>query len=133
MPIPKLEAWMWAEACEILDQADRLHRHFFKPAITNTQRTTWEPPIDIYESSDEVKIVIALPGVITENLKVLLEGQSLIIEGRRYLPVKTEYYIRRIEIPYGHFERHIELQNGDYELGTRELTNGCLSISLRKL
>jgi HSP20 family molecular chaperone IbpA len=124
---------MWAEACEILDQADRLHRHFFKPAITNTQRTTWEPPIDIYESSDEVKIVIALPGVITENLKVLLEGQSLIIEGRRYLPVKTEYYIRRIEIPYGHFERHIELQNGDYELGTRELINGCLSISLRKL
>ncbi len=34
MTIPSLETWMWAEACEILQQADRLHRQFFRPTIT---------------------------------------------------------------------------------------------------
>lgn len=133
MPIPNLETWMWAEACEILDRADRIHRQFFRPAITNSQRVNWEPPVDIFESSKEFKITIALPGVIPEHINVLLENNKLIIAGHRHLFGNSDSHIRRLEIPYGRFERCIELPVGHFEIGNRELVNGCLLISLHKI
>ncbi|MDD2725636.1 MAG: Hsp20/alpha crystallin family protein [Methylovulum sp.] len=128
-----LETWMWAEACEILDRADRLHRQFFRPTVMNARRLTWEPPVDVYENSYECKIMIALPGVAPEHLNIILEGGHLIIAGQRHLPDSAQAHIRRLEIPYGRFERRIELPEGHFEMGTREFVNGCLLISLRKL
>jgi HSP20 family protein len=133
MPLRDLESWMWAEACQMLDQADRLHRQFFRPAVMNARRCTWEPPVDIYETRDEFIMMIALPGVTQEHVRIMLEDDHLIIEGERNLPASTESHIRRLEIPYGRFERHIALPAGRFELGTRELVNGCLLISLRKI
>jgi HSP20 family molecular chaperone IbpA len=133
MPLRNLETWMWAEACEILDRADRLHRQFFRPAVMNVKQPTWEPPADVYETNYEFKIIIALPGVAPEHLNVILEGNHLIIEGQRHLPNSAEALIRRLEIPYGRFERRIELPAGRFEIDTRELMNGCLIISLRKI
>lgn len=133
MPLRELETWMWQEACEILDRADRLHRQFFRPVIMNVNRPTWEPPVDVYETHYEFKIMIALPGVAPEHLSVILEGDYLIIAGQRYLPDSAQAYIRRLEIPYGRFERRIELPSGRFEIGTREFVNGCLLVSLRKI
>lgn len=133
MPIRDLETWMWAEACEILDRADRLHRQFFRPAIINVRQPTWEPPVDIYETRYEFRIMIALPGVAPEHLNVMLEDDHLIVSGQRHLPDGPESQIRRLEIPYGRFVRHIELPEGRFEIGTREFVNGCLLISLRKI
>jgi HSP20 family molecular chaperone IbpA len=133
MPIPKLETWMWAEACEILDRADRLHRQFFRTAITNGRRVNWEPPIDIYETNTEFKILIALPGVIPEHINVLLQNNLLNIAGHRHLLCNSDSYIQRLEIPHGRFERRIELPVGHFEMADRELVNGCLLISLLKI
>lgn len=133
MTIPSLEKWMWAEACEILKQADRLHRQFFRPAITKAQQLFWEPPADVYETPDEVKIMIALPGVPDEELLIKLENNLLIISGQRRLPVSSESQIHRLEIPYGCFERKIELPIGHFEIGMRELIHGCLLVLLRKI
>lgn len=134
MPLRDLETWMWAEACDILDRADRLHRQFFRPAVLNAkQQPTWEPPVDVYETGYDFKIIIALPGVAPEHLSVMLEDDRLIIEGQRHLPNSAEAHIRRLEIPYGRFERHIELPAGRFEIDTREFANGCLVISLRKI
>lgn len=133
MPLRDLETWMWAEACEILDRADRLHRQFFRPAVMSVDRPTWEPPIDIYETTYEFKIMIALPGVAPEHLSIILEDDHLIVNGQRRLPVSAESHIRRLEIPYGRFERRIELPAGGLEIGAREFVNGCLFISLRKV
>jgi HSP20 family protein len=133
MPIRDLETWMWAEACEIVDRADRLHRQFFRPAVMNVKRLTWEPPVDVYETRYEFKIMIALPGVAPEHLSVILEGGHLIVDGQRHLPASSESHIRRLEIPYGRFERRIDLPAGRFEIGNREFMNGCLIISLRKI
>jgi len=133
MPLRELETWMWAEACEILDRADRLHRQFFRPVVMNVKRPTWEPPVDIYETRYEFKIMIALPGVAPEHLSIILEGDYLIITGQRHLPDSAQAHIRRLEIPYGRFERRIDLPAGRFEIGTREFVDGCLLISLRKI
>ncbi|MGZ8181226.1 MAG: Hsp20/alpha crystallin family protein [Methylobacter sp.] len=133
MPLRDIETWMWAEACDILDRADRLHRQFFRPAVLNAKQPAWEPPVDVYETSYDFKIIIALPGVAPEHLSVMLEDGYLIIKGQRHLPNSAEAHIRRLEIPYGRFERRIELPARRFEIGTREYANGCLVISLRKI
>lgn len=133
MPLRNFEFSMWAEACEVLDRADRLHRRFFRPRVMNAKRPIWEPPIDIYETQHEFRIMVALPGVETENIKVSLEDGLLVVGGRRFLPVGAEAEIQRLEIPYGRFERSIELPDGRFELGPHEFMNGCLLISLRKI
>lgn len=133
MPLRNLETWMWAEACEILNRADRLHRQFFRPTVMSANRPAWEPPIDIYETDGEFKIMIALPGVAQEHLTVMLEGDHLIIDGQRHLPDSSQAYIRRLEIPYGRFQRRIELPSeACFEIDTSKLVDGCLLISLRK-
>ncbi len=46
-----LEAWMWAEACEALARAERLHRQFFRWGAAEAG-AVWEPPVDIFASED---------------------------------------------------------------------------------
>jgi len=98
----------------------------------NAKRPMWEPPIDIYETSCEFNVMIALPGVAPEHLDVLLEDGFLVINGHRRLPTSTESYIRRLEIPYGQFKRRVELPAGRFEIHARVFENGCLLITLRK-
>jgi HSP20 family protein len=53
--------------------------------------------------------------------------------GLRRLPAEARgAAIRRLEIPYGRFERSIRLPPARFELGQSELASGCLLISLTK-
>lgn len=133
MPIRELESWMWAEACEMLDRAERLHRHFFRPAVVHAKRPAWEPPIDVYETKDAIVIIVALPGVAPEQTSIVFENNQLVISGRRQLSVRAEEDIRRLEIPYGRFERCITFPDGHLKLDTREFVQGCLIVTLRKI
>lgn len=133
MPIRDLESWMWAEACEMLDRAERLHRQFFRPAVVHAKRPAWEPPIDVYETKDTIVIIVALPGVMPEQASIIFENNQLVISGRRQLPVRAEEDIRRLEIPYGRFERCITFPGGHFELSAHEFMQGCLLVTLRKI
>lgn len=126
---------MWNEACELLNQAERLHRSFFRRVSGFSDRhSTWEPPVDIYESATEVSIVVALPGVAPAQVQVILGDSTVQVRGDRPLTeVAIAGNIRRLEIPYGRFERRIELPPGRYELRRQELMLGCLFLGLRKV
>ena len=125
--------WMWAEACELLDQADRMHRQFFRLAASARNRAVWEPPVDVFEDEREVVIVVALPGVAEQGVELTLEAGVLVVRAERRIPAAgTRGAVRRLEIPYGHFERRIPLANLRLEAGTREFRDGCLILRLRK-
>jgi HSP20 family protein len=126
--------WMWAEACELLDRAERLNRQFFQPRPGRGRRPTWEPPVDVLETEGELWILVALPGVVADQLQVVVEDGTLVVAGERAMPGRAQSgVIRRLEIPYGHFERRIDLPPGRFEIGRRELADGCLVLGLRKL
>lgn len=134
MPPRDPDAWMWAQACALLDQADRLHRQFFQPGGLAGRRPVWEPPVDLFETEEELCIVVALPGVEPPDLQVAIEEGGLAVAGERRIPAECRSAaIRRLEIPYGRFERRIALPAGRYELGRRDLINGCLLLTLRRL
>jgi HSP20 family molecular chaperone IbpA len=125
---------MWAEACELLDQAERLHRQFYVPARGRAKGPTWEPPVDVLETDHELTILVALPGVAPDQLQVVIDGGTLVVTGLRPMPGQSRStMIRRLEIPYGRFERRIDLPAGRFEIGHRELADGCLSLTLHKL
>jgi HSP20 family molecular chaperone IbpA len=124
---------MWSEACELLDQADRMHRQFFRLTASARTRAVWEPPVDVFEDEREIVIVVALPGVAEEGVEIALEAGVLVVRAERRIPAAgTRGAVRRLEIPYGYFERRIALANLQLEAGTREFRDGCLILRLRK-
>ncbi len=133
MSLRNFESRIWAEACELLDRAERLQQQFFRPVVLATKQPVWEPPIDLYETSTDFIVVVALPGVNPERLRVRLESNRLQIKGRRYLPAGAQCSIWRMEIPYGRFERNIDLPARSLEVGNYEFVHGCLLVTLRKL
>ncbi|MGZ5063748.1 MAG: Hsp20/alpha crystallin family protein [Usitatibacter sp.] len=125
--------WMWAHACDLMDQAERMHRQFFRLATSSRAQAAWEPPADVFEDEREVVIVIAMPGVSAERIEVASEPGELVVRGARALPfARSRYAVRNLEIPYGHFERRIALPEGRFESVTHELSHGCLILRLRK-
>lgn len=125
--------WMWAEACDLIDEAERLHRRFFRLNTSARTKAGWEPPVDMFENEREIVIVVAMPGVPRERIEVVDEPGALIVRGERPLPFTgMPLAVRRLEIPYGTFERRIPLPNGRYEADAPQLTHGCLLLRLRR-
>jgi HSP20 family protein len=126
--------WMWAQALEMLDEANRLQRRFFEVSVRPLAAPRWEPPVDIFESEDELWLFYALPGVAKEQIEVGLERSELVVRGERQLPpVAHTTTIRRLELPHGRFERRVPLPTGRFELITQQVDHGCLVIGLRRI
>ena len=124
--------WMLSEAIEALARAERLHRQMFQPPSA-TRRPAWEPPIDVFETEQEVLVLIALPGVAPDQVEAVIEDGTLVVAGRRVLPPQLRTaVIHRLELPQGRFERRIPLPPGRYDDVRRAAGDGCLVISLRK-
>ena len=128
------KVWMWAEACEVLDRAERLHRQFFRPASAAARQPVWEAPVDMFETARELWIIVALPGVEAGSVRVGVEAGTLVVEAERTLPATLRRgRIHRMEIPHGRFERRAELPPGRFALDGSQLADGCLTLKLRKV
>ena len=126
--------WMWAQACDLIEQAERLHRQFFRAATAEHALALWEPPIDVFEDEREIVVVVAMPGVPAERIQVSSEPGTLVVRGVRPLPLAgSRHRARQLEIPYGAFERRIPLPPGRLEVGAHDLVEGCLTLRIRKL
>src|SRR3954469_18372556 len=119
-------ALMWAQACEMLEQADRMHRQFFRLASAS-QPQAWEPPVDVFEDENDVVVVVAMPGVAPERVQIVTEAGAVTVRGERPLPLTagTRALVHQLEIPYGYFERRVALPHGQWRSMSHELANGC--------
>ena len=125
---------MWAQACDLIEQAERLHRQFFRLAASARPQVSWEPPADVFEDEQEVAIVVALPGVTAEHVEVTTDHGMLVVRAERSIPFRgSRRAVRQLEIPYGFFERRLALPAGRLEPIAHELTHGCLVVRLRKV
>jgi HSP20 family molecular chaperone IbpA len=124
---------MWADALQMLSDAERLHRQMFRPAPRGAKQVCWEPPVDMLETEGEVLILAALPGVDPDAVQTVIEDGALVLSGARILPRELETAkIHRLELPQGCFERRVPLPAGRYDAVRRKVANGCLVVSLRK-
>ena len=124
--------WMWSEAFEVLARAERMHRQFIQPSGSRSP-VAWEPPVDILETERAVLVLVALPGVDFEEVKVVINQGDLLISGSRTYPDEMRTaIIHRLELPQGRFERRIRLPVGRYSAIHRSDSNGTLLITLEK-
>jgi HSP20 family protein len=125
--------WMWSEAIEMLARADRMHRELFRPAAGRPV-PTWEPPVDVLETEDEVLVLVALPGVDLDRVETAIEDAYLVVAGARTLPRElATAVIHRLELPQGRFERRVPLPAGRYGAVRRAAVQGCVLITLQKV
>src|ERR1700757_4344434 len=102
--------WMWGQACEVLDHAERLQRQFLRYTGPGVDAAVWEPPVDILETNDGLWLLFALPGVASDRIEVTLEPNALTVSAQRPLTLRSrDSVVRRLEIPHGHFVRRIVL------------------------
>ena len=114
----------------MLDRAEKLQRQFFH------HHNAWEPPVDITESPDYLRVQVALPGVSADSITLSLDPSGLTVSAVRPFPCPAEMNLHRIEIPYGRFERQIGLPLADpyapLELVDKRLADGVLTLVFRK-
>lgn len=124
---------MWAQAFDLIERAERMHRQFFRLTASVRPHAVWEPPVDVFEDEREVVIIVALPGVPPERVEVSTESAALVVRAECPLPFAgSRHAVRRLEIPYGYFERRIPLPDVRLDAGTRESRDGLLILRLRK-
>jgi len=126
-----LSRFMWSEALSLLDQADRLHRQFARPAAARVP--TWEPPVDVVETTSSLRITVALPGASPDTISVSREPDAVTISARRAFPISASESgrgarVRALEIPHGRFERRIAMPTQAYSLVEQRAHDGCLTL-----
>ncbi|UXY13753.1 Hsp20/alpha crystallin family protein [Chitiniphilus purpureus] len=124
-----LSSWMWGDALSLLEQAERLHQRFCR----TERHPTWEPPVDVLEDEHTLVVYVALPGVPASAVQVRFHPAGVTVSGVRRFPGAPSARIHRIEIPYGHFERHILLPLDALEPAPPHLADGCLVLKFDKL
>ena len=123
---------MWSEALSMLDRAEKLQRQFF-----HHHNVAWQPPVDITESADHLRVQVALPGVPADSITVAIDPAGLTVSAMRPFPCgRDTLNLHRIEIPYGRFERQIGLPLADpyqpLELVDKRLEDGVLTLVFKK-
>ena len=127
------KSWMWAEACALLDEAERKHRRFFELLAVPANHPVWEPPADIFADGSDIQVVVALPGARAEEVVVQITPTGLQIETMVSPPsLGARVNVVRLEIPYGRMRRRIDLPPGHYALVERQLDRGCLFLRLTR-
>ena len=127
-------ARMWAEAWGLLDRAERLRRHFFELGGSGGRLPSWQAPVDVLETADELVIVVALPGVDAASIEVVVDGGTRLVRGHRPLPTgRRTSRIHRLEIPWGEFVRSMELPTGVQPRPEHRLVDGCLHLVFQKV
>jgi len=117
---------------------ERTMEDIFRPRPVNpmfSSSGSWSPPMDIYETADEIVVRAEISGVSKEDLEVEINSRAVRIHGQRSEPPRAERGTYRLaEIQYGRFERTLYLPAPiDTEVVSSSYTNGFLQLRLAKL
>jgi len=116
---------------------NHLNRLFNQTLERNSEEaslTTWAPPVDIYETEQELVVKADIPDVQPEELDIRVENNILTIRGeRKFEKQVAENNYLRVERSYGSFARSFSLANTvNTEAIKAEYKNGVLTLSVPK-
>lgn len=95
----------------------------------------WNPSVDLYETADAFILEADLPGVKGEDVKVEVEGNDLILQGRRRLEqTRSDGKFFFQERSFGDFVRRMTLPEFvDKDTISAEFRDGVLRVTLPKV
>jgi HSP20 family protein len=117
------------------DQVNRLFEdNFTRDRSGHADLTTWAPPVDIYETENELVVKVDLPDLQDKDIDVRVENNMLTIRGEREFDKVNEDNYLRVERVYGSFMRSFSLPNTVSSENIRaEYRNGVLTLHMAKL
>jgi HSP20 family protein len=117
---------------QMLDQA--FNAWPFGTEAPDFATSAWVPPTDIFEEPDGIRIVLELPGLRPEDVKLTMENATLTVRGeKKQLAEEKTTKVHRYERSYGSFERSFSLPNTvDAERVTANFEHGVLTVWVPK-
>ena len=106
-----------------------------KPPMVRFGPRVWEPAMDVYETENEVVVVVELAGVKEDQISVIAERNTLLIRGeRKDTSTQGHKSYHQIEIHVGPFQRGIQLPTAvDPAKAKASCEDGLLRITLPKI
>lgn len=125
------------EMVSLRSAMDRLFEDSFVSPLgwrTLSNGDTITPPVDVHETSDEIVVTAALPGMKADDVEITMTGQNLTLRGEFKADdeVSREHYLYR-ERRFGSFSRTVQLPvrvQGDRADAT--FTDGVLTLRIPK-
>jgi HSP20 family protein len=96
----------------------------------------WVPSVDVYECSGNLTIVVEVPGLVEEQLRVSIKDRSLVVHGERRerRPTGGVAAFLCMERPQGRFTRTIPMDMAlDVQQAEARLTGGVLTVTIPRL
>lgn len=95
---------------------------------------TFSPPVDMFETDNELCVFVDLPGLKSADLEVSLHEGTLLLKGTRQKEWTTDWTFYCNERPYGSFHRTIDLPDRrlDGDAMEAKLDRGVLRVTIPK-
>ena len=127
----------WDPFRELAQLQNRVNRLFQESSLGQDEgltTTSFVPPVDIYETEQNIVLKMEVPGVEQKDLDIRIENQTITIRGERNFEKEVkEDNFQRVERRYGSFQRSFSLPNTvNPEQVTADYENGVLKVTLAK-
>jgi len=113
----------------------RLFQDSLSRLLSEPASRPWTPPVDIFETENELVLKADIPDVDPKNVGIQLENGTLTLKGERKFEneQKNGKGFHRIERSYGSFVRAFSLPDTvDGDRVKADYKNGVLTITLQK-
>lgn len=125
-----------ADPADLADAARRLLRDLERTHGPGTSLGECRPPVDVYEAGDAVEVVIDLPGVGPDDLRVVVRENAVLVVGEKAAGscAASDARFHLAERTFGRFTRAIRLLTPvDASRATAVLTQGRLRIVVPRI
>jgi HSP20 family protein len=76
--------------------------------VSHSSGGGWQPSVDVYETSEDIIVLMDTAGIDMENMTVTAEKNSITVQGKRSLPRRGDVCcIHQLEIEMGYFKRTV--------------------------
>jgi len=104
-----------------------------QPPPIDLEQSGWSPAIDVFETPDELVVLVELPGVEPSSIDLSVTGNVLNVRGVKAAEGPTEGHRPLQEREFGSFHRQIALSTDvNFEASQAEVKLGVLKVRLPK-
>lgn len=133
--MPFKENW-WEEFDSMQKEMQRFMEHVSgkKPHFLGLSEKAWEPLCDVFETDDNFIVVVDLAGVLVNEVDLTIQSRKLILKSvRKEVPSPPKRDYHQMEIPFGPFQREIDLpEEVDGETINARYREGFLIVECKK-
>jgi len=126
-----------SELGDLADDVRRLFQDIERQTGSRAAPSQCTPPLDVLETDEVVELIVDLPGVLSERIRILLKGAVVVVAGEKETDAREARDVgafHLVERVYGRFARAVRVAAAfDGARAQATLASGELRIVLPKI